>query len=255
MKSSIAFILLNAIINNENVFSFVISPHPTNSFLATSQVNTPSYKKHDTKLYKVITGTKDTDVVNDRGGGVGLAIDNAIKIVGEVKYSQTKKDDEPSVNISPTGLLRYTKLTNVENMDISKVVCSGTGKELYKEPTKENPYEKAIYYAPAEAAKDAITKVSSCDGEALVINILGGEELMLNEAMDAVFIVVNKLLVESGDTSVKSITFNSLCDSSVPKDVATVSVLAVADAKDGEFYSLDGKWITVMEEDINPAEA
>jgi len=251
MRSSATFLLINTITNINNLaFGFTVALRNVNFI-----------KNSNTKLYNIIRGDKDAELVDDRRGGVGLAMDNAIKISGTAKYSSKSKGDEPSINITPAALLRYKKLTNVNSIDTKNVVCYGVGKELYKEPTKENPYEKEIYYAPAEAAKDAITKVSASAldddaNDSLIINILGGEELMLNEALDAVFTIVNKLFVENGQgASIQNISFNSLCDSSIPSDTATVSVFTASkgdeDAK--ELYFYNDNWLTVLKEDLNTA--
>jgi len=258
MRSSTAFIILNTIISYSNniAFSFTAAPRRNNVNFIT---------KSNTKLYNVISGIKETDLADERGGGVGLAIDNAIKIVGSVTYKPCKKggnNDEPSLNITPTDLLRYTKLTSVDNVDMNNVVCYGAGKELYKAPTEENPYTKEVSYAPVEAAKDAITKATSLSlsdesNDSLIINILGGEELMLNEALDAVFIIVNNLLVESADniSHIKNISFNSLCDKNIDVTTATVSVITASKAADqdhaAELYSYNGKWLTVLKEHLN----
>ena len=256
----------------------VTAPTTTFAFTPTSVI--VSNKRHNnqqkqpsrhgrSELYEVITGEAVEAEAFDIGqGGVRLAEESAIKIKGDVKHKPGQADAQPE------ELLRYDKLTSVDEskvMDIfsksdSKIICTGEGKEFYKDPG--NSLEKFVQYAPLEAVKDAFTGAApAIDCTKLVFNFLGGDDLMMGEVLSA----TNELVVMLDINTRAKISFNSLCHKSLPEGSCTVTVVSVGDdgADDeeadqnlsgpdksiaaGEVYVKDGRWWTVNEADINTA--
>jgi len=217
------------------------------------------------KLGSVIK-SEEIDFDFDVGqGGVRLAMESAIKIAGNVKHKPGNA--EPKVS----DLLRYTSVTELEEKYVQEhlkssggnVVCTGIGKEFYKDPGET--VEKKVVLAPHDAVRDALQAAGATNqAEKVVINFLGGDDLQVLEVLDAV-----KELVLMLDVNTKcKIRFNSLCHSSLPKESVTLTVVslplenAVEDFRArqkaialGEIYFRDGKWYTVIEEDINTAVA
>jgi hypothetical protein len=217
------------------------------------------------------------DVIRDDGrvaedidfgqGGVRLAEESAVKIVGSVKHSPGKSSPETS------NLMRYTDLRQIEDgetkvkttleraCDGARVIATGQGVELYKDPGETTV--KEVYYGPMEAIKDALTNAASAmDYEELIFNFLGGNDLIAGEVYDAAAELVLML-----DVATKTkISFNSLCHSSIPEATCAVTVVGFPSSGNvgsmtgvdkavasGEVYCRDGVWYTVVEEDINTA--
>jgi hypothetical protein len=221
-------------------------------------------KHHNWKLGDVIQGEEvDAEPFDVGSGGVRLVQENAIKITGDVKHKPGSADARPM------ELLRYNLLSQVDESFVndmldkvgSKIVCSGQGKEFYKDPGET--LEKTVNYGPTEAIKDAVGRASSAiECEKLVFNFLGGDDLMMGEVLDAI-----KEMVITMDIATKAkLSFNSLCHSSIPAGTCAVTVVSVGssdfDGKDGvekavasgEVYSKgDGSWHTVSEAEINTA--
>ena len=116
--------------------------------------------------------------------------------------------------------------------------------------------------APIEAAKAALSSMASAvtigeDTKSVVVNFLGGEELIIGEVVEAC-----NLLVDGLDFPAKTkVTFNSMSFTDIPGDSCSVAVVASGgkagglDGVDesvakGELYVSDGKWFTVAEGDI-----
>ena len=143
-----------------------------------------------------------------------------------------------------------------------KVICSGMGKELYYFPDDSARYEdKVIKLAPEEAAKDALSRASSAsDAKYVVVNFLGGDDLIYGEVKDACDLLVDEL--EISDKA--KITFNSVSFTDFEEGVCSVTVIA-SDGQSGEdggveqsigrgeAYIYDGKWYTLTKEDITTA--
>lgn len=214
------------------------------------------------ELNEVIQGAEVQSETIDAGqGGVSLAEESAIKIKGDVKHKPGKAD------AAPEELLRYTKLTSVSEGQAqevlkktgSKIICTGQGKEFYRDP--ELTVEKFVQYAPLEAIKDAFAGAApAIDCDKLVFNFLGGDDLMMGEVLQA----TNELVVMLDINTKAKISFNSLCIASVPEGTCAVTVVSVGEDGDdfsgadksiaaGEVYVQDGKWWTVDETDINTA--
>jgi len=197
-------------------------------------------------------------------GGVKLAQESAIKIVGDIQHKPGNAESFPQ------DLLRYDNLITVDESMVqnvfnnigSAILCSGQGVEYYKEPGQTT--NKEVDYAPLEAIKDAVTKASSAmESETLVFNFLGGDDLMAGEVLEA-----GSELVLALDIPTKTkVSFNSLSHKTIPSGTCTVTVASVGAQEtdslsgiekalaQGEVYTRDGTWYTVQESDINTAVA
>lgn len=240
--------------------------------LATAAAFTPLQfstfqKSNGCCLNSVIKGEDvDAETPDPGMGGVRLAQESAVKVFGTVKHKPGSADPKPM------DLLRYTRLREVSEADISKydgvkIVGFGMGKELYKDPG--SGFENDITLAPLDAVRDATMGLGSTqDAEKVVINFLGGDDLQMMEVLDAIQQMVINLDVK---TSTK-IDFNSVSHNSVPLERAAITVIALTKKgsdgdseeklrgidkpiSEGELYFLDGKYFTVVEEDINNAVA
>jgi hypothetical protein len=227
-----------------------------------------------TKLYDIIVDDGRTSADIDFGqGGVRLAEESAIKIVGSIRHGPGKATPETS------DFIRYTDLRKISDGEAkvasvlqqayggstsgARVIATGQGVELYKDPGETT--KKEIYYGPMEAIKDAMTNAASAmNYEKLVFNFLGGDDLIAGEVYDAATELVLMLDIA---TSTK-IDFNSVCHSSIPSETCTVTIVGLPSSPSanadtmtgvekaiasGEVYSRDRVWYTVIKEDINTA--
>ena len=197
--------------------------------------------------------------VDPRAGGVGITEDSAIKIVGAVRYAPGKS------TTAVRGLARYTNVRELSESNVKemlakhggKIIATGSGKEWYKDPGETT--EKFVQYAPIEAAKDAAADADSVAGVTnLVYNFLGGDDLMFDEVREATKLLSNNL----SPPTKTGISYNSLCYQTFPLEKACVAVISrgpeVAEGltgeeksiASGEVYFSEGKWWTVVEEDI-----
>jgi len=237
--------------------AFIPSTRLDSRSICSSSSSSPS------ALFEVIRA----DVVEqefDTGlGGVRLAQESSIKISGEVRHRPGNAEARA------LDLTRYTQLTPIEVSKVqdifgmmgSKILATGEGKELYRDPG--NSIESFIQLAPLEAAKVAVNTAASAIGESTIIfNFLGGDDLILGQVLDA----TNEAVVNMDVATKAKVFFNSMSDSSIPADVCSVSVIAVGDKESessssrsgiddaiaaGEIYSLGGKWFTVDKANMN----
>ena len=215
------------------------------------------------ELKNVIEAQTEDYVQNEEGlGGVSLAKESAIKIVGDIQHKPGKAESFPQ------DLLRYNNVRTVDESVVEKILnevdstifCLGQGVEDYKDPGQTT--KKEVDYAPLQAVKDAITKApSATEHESLVFNFLGGDDLMVGEVMEA----GNELVLALGISTKTKVSFNSLSHRTIPSGTCTVTVVSLGDQpKDsllgiekavacGEIYSRDGNWYSVEESDINTA--
>jgi hypothetical protein len=211
-------------------------------------------------LFDVIRAAELDNAVDEGEGGVRLAMESAIKIIGVVEHKPG------SANPKPSQLLRYTQVQQVSEDQLKaapiRIVCTGIGKELYKDPGETTI--KEVTYAPLDAVRDALNAAGSTqDAEMLVINFLGGDDLQMMEVLEA----VEELVLDLDAKTNAKISFNSLCHKMFPEEKATLTVAALTSGKDGEtplrgvakslaageVYFHDGMYYTVTEEDINDA--
>lgn len=235
--------------------------------IAVASAFTPPSRQHQhsTALNEVVRALEPDFVPLDPGlGGVALANDSAIKVTGTVKHKPGSAEAQTS------DLLRYTKLRDVsqetvDNMNGVRVVCTGMGSELYKDPGETTV--NVITLAPLDAVRDATMNAagSTQGADKVVINFMGGDDLQMLEVLDAIQHMVVNLDVETR----AKISFNSLCHNSFPAQDASLTVVALAAGEEGplvgsmtgaeksvaqgEVYWANGKYVTVVEEDINDA--
>lgn len=217
------------------------------------------------ELNNVIEAQTEDFVEKEEGlGGVKLAKESAVKILGDIQHKPGKAESLPQ------DLLRYKNLKTLDESMVqnvlknvgSTILCSGQGVEDYKDPGQTT--NKKVDYAPLEAIKDAITNAASAmESESLVFNFIGGNDLILGEVMEA-----GSELVLALDIPTKTkISFNSLSHNTIPTGTCTITVVSVGGQTNdslsgaekavaqGEVYSRDGVWYTVEESDINTAVA
>jgi len=211
------------------------------------------------ELASVIRGEEVDKEFDPLQGGVRLAMENAIKVFGNVIHKPG------SVEPRAKGLLRYSRLRETSKATVASygvsIVCTGSGKEFFKPPGTGTV--KEVYYAPLEAVKEALTTAGSTQSYSkLVVNFLGGDDLQLAEVIEGVQQLIGKLDVKQNT----EVTFNSLGHKSVPLETATVTIVGLTEESSGEgktgeegsilqgeVYILDGKILTVVEEDLNDA--
>lgn len=229
--------------------------------LATSPSNSDVVGK-GSELYEVIRGDAiDTPTFDTGAGGVRLAKENAIKITAEVRHKPGSAESRAM------DLKRYTQLSKVEESQIKeilgksggKIIATGKGSELYKDPGES--LEAVVKLAPMEAIKDAVNGAASAiEEKELVVNFLGGDDLILGEVLDA----TNELVVMMDIATKAKISVNSLSHNSIPMGSCSVCVVSVGETPSavsgveesvsaGEVYYRDGVWYTVDKANINTA--
>jgi hypothetical protein len=280
---------LNAAIKQR--FSSVEQPQSSKTRRIISNLSGRTSSTPSTSCLNLIKGEAyGSEPFDENEGGVGLAKRCAIKISGVVTAGDSSSSSSTNSNCEAQELVRYSKLHELSNDDtaiksmMEKMNCqllyTGKGTELYQDPGKSYRIEeKVIQLAPIMAVRDAFASSSSAASSSdeiddnydeLVINFLGGDELIIGEVMEACTLLVNELLDESilrkNTKKKKNIKFNSISYTQIPSDVCYVTVIAVGrggrksgDGLDGgvnesiakgEIYIQDGKWWTVTEEDI-----
>ena len=209
----------------------------------------------------VILGEDENAAPFDAGaGGVRLAETSVIKVSGEVRHKPG------SATPKPTTLLRYTKLQEIPELgDHIKIVCTGRGTEHFVDPGTGTT--KEVTLAPLDAVRDATLNElgTAQDVDNLVINFLGGDDVMIMEVMQAVEQLVLNLDVKTRT----NISFHSLCHTSLPMGQTTLTVVGImnnsseeeqdtlrgveASVANGEVYFRDGSYFTVVKEDMDAA--
>lgn len=203
----------------------------------------------------VIQGIREDDPEIDFGRcGVKLAEETAVRMGGDVNKKK-------SMDAQWGTLDNFLKVQPVsaDAMASVTVVASAVGVEDYKDPGKS--IEKVALYGPDEAAKEIIAKVGAVTGkDTVVINVLGGDSLIVSEVGDAVQKICQGLDIQAD----ANILWNSLSYKEYVDGQATVVVVALNKAEDssslsgieralanGEVYmDNDGNYVTVTEEDV-----
>jgi hypothetical protein len=221
----------------------------------------------DTTTALSVIVAEEMDFERDIGrGGVRLAQESAVKMTGQIKY-------KAGVSATPVmqELVRYTTVASLEEQKVKEqlktmgatIVCTGSGKEVYADPG--TTAEVRVVLAPAEAVKAALTGAAAMAAECdkLIINVAGGDDLQVKEVIDALEELVMNLEVPSN----AKIQFNSLSHASFPMLAASITAVAMPEQaqsgkegaekslSEGEVYFSEGKWYTVVPEDINTAVA
>lgn len=247
------------------VMAAIVFASGASSFSPLSPCNN-DIRSRPTRLFSLIKGEAfGEEPFDENEGGVGLAKRTAVKISGVSGRGKGSEARE---------LLRYERIQEIDEGVAKSVMqdagcrllCHGTGKELYQDPGSSMSVEdKVIKLAPIEAARAAISSAAAPiaigeDDKSVVFNFLGGDELIMGEVLEAC-----DLLVEGLDLPAKTrVKFNSISFEKIAADVCSVMVVSSAgkagglegvdeSVARGELYIQDGKWFTVTEGDITTA--
>lgn len=242
------------------LLAFMVSP--VRAFLPLPSKNHRTFSGEDFRPLGPVITADEIDFDFDVGqGGVRLAEESVIKITGSIKHKPGKA--EPEVK----DLLRYTELSLVSEADLPKdnfkIIATGRGKELYKNPGEST--ESVIIYAPSDAVRDALFGAGAAsDCARIVVNFAGGDDLQVLEVLEA----VEKLVLGLDAVTKSVITFNSISHNSLPMGQATVTVVGLGEENtsgglkgtqksmsNGEVYFVDGKYWTVTADSLNTAVA
>ena len=205
-----------------------------------------------TKLHGFIAADSVDEEIDMTLGGVGLAQESAILLLGKV-------DKRGSAIV--TDMKRYTDVTAFDEQDSMdqkgvSVLCKGEGIELYQDPGTRT--DKLIILAPLDAISNALDDVNDAvakkDAKKILINFTGGDDLMVHEVLESVKSLVSSLDLQSSN---QSIQFRSMCHKSFPIEKCSVVVLSVANGSEltDDLYWHEGKWWTLLEENLNTANA
>lgn len=215
------------------------------AFMQFASPNTVATKfTSNSKLHGYIAADDVDDEYDPKMGGVGLAEDNAILMIGKV---------DKNGSATATSLKHYTEVSTMDEAEIKKqdisVVCKGAGVEVYQDPGLGT--ESMIILSPYDAVSKALDEVddsAKSSSKYLTVNFAGGDDLMVHEVLESV-----QNLVSSLDMPKESkIKFRSLCHASFPADKCGVAVLA-GDSGDEDVYWHEGQWWTLREDNLNPA--
>jgi hypothetical protein len=236
------------------------------------QVQRTSSSTSSSKLYNVIRGEElDGAPFDQLSGGIRLAMETAVKAKGDIKHGPGKADAKLN------ELIRYNKMTLVEESQVvsalgkvnGSILCKGSGKESYQDPGSGT--EKIVILAPRQAIKDALNEAGSAStANELILNFLGGDDLIMKEVIEA----ANELVLDLDAATSTKIRFNSISHSSIPAGTCTIATVVKSKGKEGEssssgadlsgvekaiangdVYFHVGKWYTVEESEINTSEA
>lgn len=239
--------------------SFLSNFAPTHAFMQSSlsrlAVTTPSpntnslqSRQSPSQLFGYIAADATEEEFDAKQGGVGLAQDNAIVIIGKV---------DKKGNAIATDMKRYTKLTESSDGGSGSgisVVCKGSGTELYQNPGLGT--DKVITLAPFEAVSEAIMSgTAAADGATdgatkISIHFAGGDDLLVHEVLESTRSLVSSLELTS---KCNSIEFRSMCHASFPVDKCSVVVLAIKGGSDAmeNVYWHEGQWWALLEDHLN----
>lgn len=199
-----------------------------------------------TKLQGYIAADSTDEEVDMTLGGVGLAEQSALLMIGNV--------DKKGGAIA-TDLKRYTDVSELKEQSFEKdgvtVLSTGVGIELYKDPGSGT--EKTIILAPLEAIENALVSINdnaAKDAKKILINFTGGDDLMVHEVLDSVEIAAASL-------NLPKVEFRSLCHKSFPAEKCCVVILKVSSGSDlsEDIYWHEGSWWTLRRENLNTAVA
>ena len=202
------------------------------------------------KLNGYIAADADEEQVDMSLGGVGLAHESALVMVGNV--------DRKGSPIA-TDLLRYTDVTSLDEKQLGEhsisVLCKGEGTEVYQDPGTGT--DSTIILAPYEAIAEALTSIDLSvvgkDAKKIVINYCGGEDLLVHEVFGSLQSLLSSLDLPKN----QSVQFRSLCHQSFAPEKCGVAVLSIAGGSDftDNVYWHAGQWYTLLEENLNTTDA
>lgn len=219
---------------------------------STTRIGRNSFRLHD-----LITA-EDKDFDGDDGrGGVRLAEESVVKVTGTIKHKPGTA--EPYLD----ALIRYKSIEAVQESVVlkvlgdlgGKILCAGSGTELYSDPREGSTGE--IRLAPLAAVKDALIGTGTAMQTArLVINFCGGDDAQVLELSQA-----TEQMVLALEVSTKTkISFNSVSHETFPLGSSAVTVVSLFYEDEpeglkgvekaiaqGEVYFRDGRYWTVLE--------
>lgn len=206
----------------------------------------------------------DTDFDFDPGaGGVALAETSVIKITGTVQH----KPGSASPNVKE--LIRYREIQEVKEDKVNqilsehnaRIIATGQGKEMYFDPGET--VEARVTLAPHDAVRDSLAGAGSAmEYPTIVLNFAGGDDAQVSEVLNA----VEEIVLDLDVATRAKIIFNSISHSMLPPTSSYLTVIGLPEevttgglrnvdraVASGEVYFANGKYYTVIEEDINPA--
>lgn len=197
-------------------------------------------------------------------GGVRLATESVVKLSGKVIHKPGSAD--PNVS----ELIRYSNLAPVDDKIVQKalaaaagatIIATGRGTERYQDPGSTT--EAIVIHAPSDAVRDCLVGAGSAmPFDTVVVNFCGGDDAQVLEVMEAI-----RQLVLALDVATKAkISFHSISHSNFPLSSSAVTIIGLSEGAStgglegveraiasGELYFRDGKYYTLVEQDINPA--
>mmetsp|Transcript_32590 Transcript_32590/g.49113 ORF Transcript_32590/g.49113 Transcript_32590/m.49113 type:complete len:306 (-) Transcript_32590:245-1162(-) len=194
MKITEILILLRVIASE----SFTLQPILPSPKWTTS---TTLDEKTDLLQTGIIPGVKEGDEIVDFGKcGVDYAENTAIRIQGVVRK-------EKGIKAECLSMQHFKAVQKIDGelQPSLTVLAEGVGVEMYKDPGET--VVKETEYGPDEAAK-AVLKIIKKDqsSERLVINLLSGKDVNLNEVLEAVEKVATEM-TNAGEIYFNSISF------------------------------------------------
>jgi hypothetical protein len=230
---------------------------------------TLSDPSEDPKMAAIIRADAVDFEFDEGAGGVRLARESAVKMAGKVRHRPGGAEAQPR------ELLRYGAVAEVPEQAVraalsqvgGTVICVGRGKELYKDPGET--LEADVTLAPVDAVRDALNGAGSAmQYDRIVINFAGGDDLQVLEVLAA----VQEMVLDLDIATKAKISFNSVSHKTFPVGTAAVTVVGLPErlagneqevrqdavqktVAGGEVYFRDGKYWTVLEQDINSAGA
>mmetsp|Transcript_24359 Transcript_24359/g.36135 ORF Transcript_24359/g.36135 Transcript_24359/m.36135 type:complete len:321 (+) Transcript_24359:67-1029(+) len=202
----------------------------------------------------IIPGVQQDDVIIDFGKcGVEFATETAVRIQGVIRRG--KELNAECLSIEHFKAVQY--IDGELPSDLT-VLAEGVGIENYKDPGTSGKRETE--YGPDEAAKAVLNNINkNQSAERLVINLLSGHDVNLQEVLDA----VKKLA--TGLTNAGEIYFNSMSSKEFKEGVTSITCVSMKKLPEayydedtvgnilgpstGEIYANEGKYLTVAFED------
>ena len=197
----------------------------------------------------VIKGIQeDSDEIDFGRCGVKLAEDTAVRMSGPVTTPGTMTATAEWREIDNIVKLTPASGAHVDMIPEIVILAKASAVEDYKDPGQG--IIKEVRYAPDECAKEILKLGSDLSPpgwtKRIVINVAGGNDLMVSEVSDAV------VKVSAGLEKTIPIVWNSVSYKEFANGEASMVVVAVGNGEDGsgEIYFQNGKYWTVDENDI-----
>jgi len=265
IPSLVAIVVFAAVLLSRSDEAHAFSPlQRLSSVASTTTRSSPSSSFSRLAPLGPVIQSEEIDFDFDVGqGGVRLAEESAVQIVGTVKHRPGKAEAQVK------DLLRFTQLTPVKEnawqkeYPAIKIITTGRGKELYKNPGETT--EKVVILAPLDAVRDSLNAAGSAmECQRIVINFCGGNDLQVLEVLQA----VETMVLDLDIMTKAAVSFHSISHASLPLKQAFVTVVGLPEESlsggrtnvdkalaNGEIYFANGQYWTVSEEHLNTAVA